>query len=150
MCYETLRSSSIINRRELILIIKTTTKKESTLGEQEKKNLKTKIQKSPETLKSGDNNLLKQWQANWTICSQKLNLQKVFQAFAESTANQAYTVTYLTETRKYINRIVHIDIAVSSKSLINDPPLKEVLFSSNIQLSQNQLAWEILSLHIKL
>ena len=64
MCYETLRSSSIINRRELILIIKTTTKKESTLGEQEKKNLKTKIQKSPETLKSGDNNLLKQWQAN--------------------------------------------------------------------------------------
>ena len=64
VCYETLRSSSIINRRELILIIKTTTKKESTLGEQEKKNLKTKIQKSPETLKSGDNNLLKQWQAN--------------------------------------------------------------------------------------
>ena len=64
----------------------------------------------------------------------------MFQAFAESTANQAYTVTYLTETRKYINRIVHIDMAMSSKSLINDAPLKEVLLSSNIQLSQNQLA----------
>ena len=109
------------------------------MWEQEKKNLKTKIQKSLETLKSGDNNPLKQWQANWTICSKKLNLLKVFQAFAESTATQAYTVTYLIETRKYINRIVHIDMAMSSKSLINDAPLKEVLLSSNIQLSQNQL-----------
>lgn len=65
------------------------------------------------------------------MCFKKLNLPKVFLTFAESIANQAYSVM--------LNRTIHFDIAVSSKSLINDAPLKEDLLSSNIQLSPNQL-----------
>lgn len=34
------------------------------------------IPESPETIKSGDKNPLKQWQVNWTICFQKQKLPK--------------------------------------------------------------------------
>lgn len=53
---------------------------------------------------------------------------------------------HLWATRKYINRTVHCDIVVSSKSLISDLALKgEMKSSLNIQLSQNKVLGEMLS-----